>query len=924
MPRPTRICTTLFALAFPICASAATAATPYLVRDLNTATIGIGSNPESFESLGSRAVFIARPGFGELWSTDGTAGGTFRLGDGFLARYLGRTERRVFLLQEGDDGTRKPWVTDGSSAGTFELSSVRLRPGTFGGSSIAVPGTERLYVALSDLDHGSELWTTDGTREGTRLVVDLVAGAGSSTPSDLRIFRGRLYFTADRGQGRSLWSTDGTAQGTRLVFDPDPTRAQLFGPFQLTVVGNSLFFFAQSRDGWFLWKTNGQLNGTVKLAPFDPSAPRNPPTIFVPLAHLGKLFFVFVDRQNARNLWVSNGTLAGTRRLTQYTANKGALSFYPTFQPQNRVLFLAEDSAHGTEWWTSDGTPQGTRLLLDLWPGPSSGFSTLSRRGVLPGRAVFGGETPEQGVELWSTDGTAAGTRLIRDVCPGACPSFPLAIGSVVRPSARPLLFFAASQDGITASLWATDGRGVGTVRLAELSAREFPTTEGTTIGQQFVFRGFDLLSGTEPWSTNGSVLGTSQITDVAPNFAGSSMPEFFVRAGSRVLFAADGTPDDSNASRVWSSDGTEEGTLLLDHPGLEFPLAPLANATVAEGYTLLPYRLQTENLTRILRSDGTPIGTFDLLSEGTDVKLQSPSIIFPLGNQTFFVASDSAHGEELWVTDGSAAGTHLVVDRQPGPEGSRPRSFRRFLGQLLYDDQASPFFLISDGTAAGTRPFLDAYPFLAEFTPLEIEINGKALMSKGEGAAASVWSTDGTEAGTKPLLGELAHAFGAQATAGHLLFLGREAPGDDRLFFSDGTPEGTRVIARGLSIENVTIQEIPLTAVGSRWVFTATPFDDFQHPALWVTDGTEAGTKPLIEESNFFELPIFVSTFAGKLLLEGGKLWLTDGTSEGTEVLFDFPFSPSARPSFVVAGDRAYFAWFEEETGSELWALRP
>src|SRR5687768_5542786 len=37
-------------------------------------------------------------------------------------------------------------------------------------------------------------------------------------------------------------------------------------------------------------------------------------------------------------------------------------------------------------------------------------------------------------------------------------------------------------------------------------------------------------------------------------------------------------------------------------------------------------------------------------------------------GRHVFFIADDGVHGEELWVTDGTAAGTRLVRDANLGP----------------------------------------------------------------------------------------------------------------------------------------------------------------------------------------------------------------------------------------------------------------
>jgi ELWxxDGT repeat protein len=65
----------------------------------------------------------------------------------------------------------------------------------------------RLWFSALDPQHGRELWTSDGTRAGTRLAVDLTPGPASSAPEQLTPFQGRLYCAADDGVvGREVWS----------------------------------------------------------------------------------------------------------------------------------------------------------------------------------------------------------------------------------------------------------------------------------------------------------------------------------------------------------------------------------------------------------------------------------------------------------------------------------------------------------------------------------------------------------------------------------------------------------------------------------------------------------------------------------------------------------------------------------------------
>ena len=75
-------------------------------------------------------------------------------------------------------------------------------------------------------------------------------------------------------------------------------------------------------------------------------------------------------------------------------------------------------------------------------------------------------------------------------------------------------------------------------------------------------------------------------------------------------------------------------------------------------------------------------------------------------GYYAFFAATDSEHGEELWVTDGTAAGTHMVKDIVPGANTSNVSYLTRFNDKVVfsaYTDDYGIELWISDGTEEGT-----------------------------------------------------------------------------------------------------------------------------------------------------------------------------------------------------------------------------
>jgi ELWxxDGT repeat protein len=75
-------------------------------------------------------------------------------------------------------------------------------------------------------------------------------------------------------------------------------------------------------------------------------------------------------------------------------------------------------------------------------------------------------------------------------------------------------------------------------------------------------------------------------------------------------------------------------------------------------------------------------------------------------GNRLFFTATDGVHGRELWRSDGTGAGTALVYDATPGPNGSGPSDLTDVGGKVFFtahDGVHGRELWKSDGTRTGT-----------------------------------------------------------------------------------------------------------------------------------------------------------------------------------------------------------------------------
>ncbi len=560
------------------------------------------------------------------------------------------------------------WVTNGTQAGT-KLVKNAIGSGQFG-NKVVVGNV--LYFA-SEARQGNratyQLFKSNGTAGGT-VAVALPESASKSGPfsGDLADYDGTLYFSA----GVRLMKTNGVATKVVGTFGPPHYEPIEDGGIDnLTVAGGLLYFTFPdaTQQGEYLYATNGTAGGTTLLHDFvNANLPYNLLSNFTAVG--SKLFFGADDVTDGPSLWESDGTAAGTTLVKAFGAAPagpgGPASVGPPILAAtadgNRLFFTNDPSGPGTpvELWESDGTAAGTTELTDINPGNGGTYAdpSFSSGGfaVLGGKLFFANDDPTHGVELWQSDGTAAGTGLFLDLNPGAAGSFPQDPTVVANT-----LYFSATTSAGSSELWSSDGTAAGTNMVASFDSQptgsaifdNIPDAFAVT-GNTMVFAADDGTNAAELWKTDGTAAGTTMIKVLSQSSL-SYDPSEFTTVGGKVFFVVTRGATDE----LWVTDATSTGTTeIATFDGT------IADAMEFDGKLAFIESTPDGTVSSLWLSDGTASGTTEVTSfpSQNNYYVQTPAMAVADG-KLFITApplpGDSSAGfSALWVSDGTAAGT--------------------------------------------------------------------------------------------------------------------------------------------------------------------------------------------------------------------------------------------------------------------------
>ena len=575
----------------------------------------------------------------------------------------------------------------------------------------------------------------------------------------------------------------------------DPPALTLLGEFPLefsniflqrTVENGQMFFTGNNNGVAELWRTNGTIDGTQlvrALQTVQPNGERIQTTDATVYATISSEETGNSSAELATELWIM------TRQAFRQPEQPG--------QPSQLGSILAGI-------WRSDGTAQGTVAVASLSEELVRSLQNAEYWAIEAGipaseETAFTIRLPDS-TELWIIDGkTGAGTQRLLTVPNiysrgqrfGSGPSNFTAIGSY-------LFFMTSSGDATT--LWRTNGTVEGTEQVKTIPGL-VSSVQREKNRIYFRWQTPELVGESEGalWVSDGTEAGTTVLKDFSPGSDSSAVTVLssigetvFILANSSAgtgLWATNGTPESTRLVKQIASVPTHSGDgIFAQHDGKLFfavpsSLPPSAPATSTE-------RQIYEPVFDLWVTDGTAAGTTRL---GTPIKSYFTDFT-PFNNRLFFNGY-GPDGQELWVTDGTVEGTHQVIDLAAGaspyspdcPTQSPPTDWR--------SKQTRSKQTRSKQTESGPAFACLFYQVANSATPRSLTVQGDFLyFIAGD---RDLYRTDGTALGTQ--------------------FIQR-LRGEDDDYSPEITPLGDRLLVTGYSSSNhrpqlwaVPEQEIPV-----------------------------------------------------------------------------------------------------------------
>jgi ELWxxDGT repeat protein len=279
------------------------------------------------------------------------------------------------------------WRTDGTANGTYRLDTTRT-------SQLNLHAfKDKFYFNQTEPtsfgEYAVNAWETDGTAKPTKLTLDLNFAAGLWTE------KGFTGLGQDSTHGADVWFSDFSKNGTINIGDLDSTRYTYYlngqyiplkagcYPRGFTKLNDKIYFFSRNDScSLAFYETDGSRSGTKLVKPIvnkkDATYEENSRKTF---QANGKIYAEILTPQYGNEIFVSDGTPQGTTILDVWKGGgnsqywEGLRSF--DFTDKN-AYFVANNGISGAQIWQSDGVNNALkRVSNNVLKRRNSGTYTL-------------------------------------------------------------------------------------------------------------------------------------------------------------------------------------------------------------------------------------------------------------------------------------------------------------------------------------------------------------------------------------------------------------------------------------------------------------------------------------------------------------------------------------------------------------------